>query len=98
MRALDRRFAIRVVGERDLPDPWLARPAGGVEHLPQLGLGLDGDHQVGLVAGQLARALARDRDPDRDALARPVPQLGLLDLEVAAAVVDPLRRRRTAPR
>lgn len=54
--AFDRLIPVGVVGQGDLTHPGLARTARGVEHLPQLGLRLDGDHEIGLVAGQRAGA------------------------------------------
>ena len=39
MGALDRGLAVGVVGKRDLPDPGLARPAGGANISPSSALG-----------------------------------------------------------
>src|ERR1700684_1105015 len=46
--ALYRHVAVGVIGHSDLPDASLPRSASGIEHLAQLALWLDGDHQVGL--------------------------------------------------
>jgi hypothetical protein len=55
-----------------------------------LGLRLGRDHEVGLLAGQLAGLLTRDGDPDRHAVVVEVVELGRLDVEVLAAIVDVL--------
>ena len=88
MRALDGRLPVAVVGDRDLADARLPAAARRVEHLAQLGLGLRGDHQVGLAPGERARPAPGDGDADRHALVRQVPQPRGLDVEVLAAVVD----------
>ena len=83
--ALDRGLAISVIGERDLADTRLAGTPGGIEHLSQLGPGLNGDHEIGVLARQRAGLLARDGDPDRQPLVWQIPEFGLLDIEMASS-------------
>ena len=61
VRAGDGGGLVGAEADRHLADPRLARAAGGVEHLAELGLRLDGDHHVGELAGDLAGLLARRR-------------------------------------
>ncbi|CAM5734228.1 hypothetical protein SFUMM280S_05052 [Streptomyces fumanus] len=88
VRPLDRRLAVRVVADRELPDAGLAAAAVPVEGVQQLRLRLGGDHQVGQFARELRRPLAGDGDPDRRGAVRQVPQLGGLHVEVGAVVGD----------
>jgi hypothetical protein len=82
--ALDRRVPVGVVADGQLADPGLARPAVPVVGVEESALRLHGDHEVGEPPGDLARAVARHRHPDRRRLVGKVPEPGVLHVEVGA--------------
>src|SRR5579875_1988069 len=87
VRPFDRRVAVLVVADRQLPDALLACATGRVELLAQRAVRLDRDHEVGELTRELTGLRAGHRDPDLRRRRGHVPQLRGVDPEVPAGVV-----------